>query len=210
MQSVVGGGALVVAPDDEEAVGGYHSLSLGVALGNLVLRGLLYVVRQVHAFDVDFLVSSVIEFHPVALLAILVDVAVVRAADLVDADGGKTLCLGFAVAEAVEGGRQLDGACGQADFGVGALHGSRCVDPSLERTTSGCLCTECDGSKEVAVELSRRHFLSVNQYLGSLSVAVQRHGLSRHVAKSEGGVVLQGTAGGCEAAVERVEHVVGR
>ena len=206
MQSVVGSGTLVVAPDNKEAVGGNLGVRPGVALGNLVLHWLLNVIRQVHSLDVDFLVRRVVQLNPVALLAVLVYVAVVRTADLVDADGGDALCACLAVGEAVEGGRQLDGARWQADFLVGALYGSRCVDPRLERTAGGSLCTECDGSKEMAVEPTCRYFLTVNQDFGSLGVAVQRHGLARGVAQSEGGVVLQGAAGGCETAVELVQY----
>ena len=84
---------------------GDDGLRFGITFGNLVFRGFIEVIGQVHAFHVNILIGRVIELQPVALLAVFVDITVVGTAHLVDTDGGDSLRLLVGVAEGRETSR---------------------------------------------------------------------------------------------------------
>ena len=108
VQTLVGGGALVVTPDDEMTMGRDDGVGLGVALGDLIFRKFLEVVGEIHALDIDGFLGGVVEFHPVALLTIFVDICIVGAAHLVDTHGMDALSCHLAISKGLEGGNEVD------------------------------------------------------------------------------------------------------
>ena len=123
MQSLIGG-QQTVAPNEQVAVGGDASHGIGLAACDLPLLQFLEVIGQVHALDVLLLVGGIVEFHPVVLLSVLIDVDAVGSTHLVDAHGMDASLLAFGSCHGSIAGGEVDSTRGKADFGLSAIVGS--------------------------------------------------------------------------------------
>ena len=163
---------LLVAPDDEVAVGRDGGRSLAVALADLVFLRILRLIAEVHTFDVDGLVGGVVELYPVLALEVVVDVDAVVGTYLVDTDRGDALGVLLAVAELGERGGKGDAASRQADGAFGGEQVAALL-PAGKTVAGRCLGTQGDGCEEVTFEVGVGDVDAVNEELGTLGVGLQ-------------------------------------
>ena len=112
------GGLEFVAPDDQSSVRRDACEGCGLFLRNLVFLHLLQVVGEEHSLDILLIVGSVVEFHPVVLLAIFVDVDGVGSADLVDADRMHIGVLALSGCHLAVSSHEVHSTVGQTDLGI--------------------------------------------------------------------------------------------
>ena len=137
-------------------------LNVGAIFRNLILRGLLKVVCEIHAFHIDGFVGGIIKLNPVAFLEIFVYKTVVWAAYLIDANGSNPLFLFASCTQLIECGCEFDVTIGQGNVRTTRIVGAIIFYPCLERITCRSCCIDDRRVEELSVKRTCGQFNAID------------------------------------------------
>ena len=136
---------------------------LAVALGDLVLLGLLMIVAEVHALDIDGRRGGVVKLHPVVALVVVIHVDAIVGTDLIDADRRDALSGELGIGKFGEGSGEADGSVARHDDGGLLRVDGAALLPCCEAIACGSLGLEGDGAEEMALEVRVWHIDAIDE-----------------------------------------------